>query len=103
MLRPIEDHPAAGRFRHQPIQTGPRAPWASSGFLWSLPLLVCLGCASADDGSGGGVGSPCDVDENCESGLVCDIHDGRGSCQEPHEHDDSETGDGGEDGHDHEH
>ena len=56
-------------------------------FVRAFPFFLALlapACGS-DDGGGGDVGAPCDVDEDCAEGLSCDIHDGRGSCQKPHE------------------
>jgi hypothetical protein len=47
----------------------------------SLLLLVLVGC-----GNNSSVGSPCDKDDQCSDGLVCDFHDGKGTCQEPHGH-----------------
>jgi hypothetical protein len=54
-----------------------------------------LGCGSGGGSKGGGagagneggdIGSPCELEEHCAAGLTCDIHGGRGSCQEPHDH-----------------
>jgi hypothetical protein len=71
--------------------------WLVRGTLGSLALVACLACGASDEG--GDVGSPCEEDEDCQPGLLCDVHDGRGSCQEPHHHhDESESGD-----HDHGH
>lgn len=60
---------------------------------YKLLVLVCLGLASCVSCGGGGdeegtVGSPCNVDEDCRDGLECDFHGERGSCQEPHDHED---------------
>lgn len=52
-------------------------------FLFLLFVSLLGGCS----GEGlGGQGDPCEVDEDCESGLVCDMHSGQGSCQEAHDH-----------------
>lgn len=50
-----------------------------SQFSWLL--VLAFGC-----GDNNSVGSPCDKDEQCGEGLVCDVHDGKGTCQEPHDH-----------------
>lgn len=44
--------------------------------------LYLVGCS----GEGGSVGSPCEFAEECDSGLICDMHGGAGTCQKPHEH-----------------
>lgn len=55
-------------------------------FVRALPLLLALlGSACGSDDGGGELGAPCDVDDDCGEGLSCDVHDGRGSCQKPHE------------------
>jgi len=58
-----------------------------------LGLAVALGlgisaCNNSD------VGKACDADADCGEGLECDVHDGKGTCQEPHGH---EAGEAGED------
>ena len=47
--------------------------------LRSFASLVLLASAC--------IGKPCDKDEQCSDDLVCDFHDGKGTCQEPHGHD----------------
>ncbi|MBZ5708355.1 hypothetical protein [Nannocystis pusilla] len=55
----------------------------------SLPVLLstaflvafAAGCHGHDD-----IGKPCDNAEQCAEGQVCDFHDGKGTCQEPHGH-----------------
>lgn len=44
-------------------------------------LLLVVGCAE------GVLGAPCDVDNDCDDGLTCDLHDAGGSCQAAHVHD----------------
>jgi hypothetical protein len=34
-----------------------------------------------------GLGSPCETIEDCGGDLICDIHDGQGTCQQEHGHD----------------
>jgi len=50
----------------------------------TLVVLALPACGSED--SGGEVGAPCVDNDECVDGLECDIHDGRGSCQKPHDH-----------------
>jgi hypothetical protein len=51
----------------------------------SLLLGSLVGLTLACDG--GVIGSPCATIEDCNGGLICDIHDGQGTCQHEHEHD----------------
>jgi hypothetical protein len=58
--------------------------------LRSLPALfaslfllgVAAGCTSNSN-----IGNPCDKDDQCGGDLICDFHEGKGTCQEPHGHD----------------
>lgn len=50
--------------------------------LFGLLLGVLLAACDST-----GVGSPCDKDADCDDGLICDVHDDAGTCQEPHGHD----------------
>ncbi len=34
----------------------------------------------------GEVGDACMADSDCAEGLTCDLHEGAGTCQEPHDH-----------------
>lgn len=47
----------------------------------SVLLLLAAGCHSHDN-----VGKPCDKADQCDEGMICDFHDGKGTCQEPHGH-----------------
>lgn len=60
--------------------------------MLALPVVLgLLGSFAACNGDDGGdVGAPCNVASDCASGLVCDVHDGQGSCQEPHGHESGE-------------
>lgn len=49
----------------------------STAFL----LAFAAGCQSSSD-----IGKPCDKAEQCAEGQICDFHDGKGTCQEPHGH-----------------
>jgi hypothetical protein len=51
---------------------------------FSLLLALLTPACGSDDGAGD-VGAPCNSDEDCTDGLTCDVHDGRGSCQTPHD------------------
>ncbi|MBK8262905.1 MAG: hypothetical protein IPK80_16405 [Nannocystis sp.] len=46
-------------------------------------LLLALVAACEGDPD---LGKPCDKDEDCEGELICDVHDGQGTCQEEHGH-----------------
>lgn len=72
-----------------------------------LVLVILLPLACGDISSD--IGKPCDRHSDCASGLECDVHDGQGTCQKPHD----DTGDEeyltstghehGSEGHDSEH
>ncbi len=47
-------------------------------------LLAVLG--ACDAGSSGAVGAPCNTAEDCDGELICDEHNGQGSCQDAHGH-----------------
>jgi hypothetical protein len=53
----------------------------STAFAAVFLLAFAAGCHSHDD-----VGKPCDNAEQCAEGQICDFHDGKGTCQEPHGH-----------------
>ena len=46
-----------------------------------LVLGLCLSACSDS-----GVGKACDKPADCGEHLICDVHDGKGTCQEPHDH-----------------
>lgn len=52
----------------------------AGAIAWMASLAVA--CSSGP----GAVGAPCEIDEDCEGELVCDEHDGQGSCQVAHDH-----------------
>lgn len=54
--------------------------------------FVALAMSFACDGAAG-IGSPCATKEDCGDELICDIHDGQGTCQQDHGHED-DTGEG---------
>lgn len=54
--------------------------------------LVALAMSLACDDAAG-IGSPCATKADCDDDLICDIHDGQGTCQQDHGHED-DTGEG---------
>jgi len=51
-------------------------------YLGLVAGLVISACSSSN------VGKACDKNSECGGdGLICDVHDGKGTCQEPHGHD----------------
>lgn len=46
-----------------------------------LPFVLLLACGDGTD-----IGAPCDKDDQCVGDLICDVHDGKGTCQTPHDH-----------------
>jgi hypothetical protein len=48
--------------------------------LLAVLLGFCLSACSDPD-----VGKACEKKEDCGEHLICDVHDGKGTCQEPHE------------------
>lgn len=53
-------------------------------------FAICLGfCLSACTDPD--VGKACLKNDDCGGGdLICDVHDGKGTCQEPHDHEGGE-------------
>ncbi|WP_143140554.1 hypothetical protein [Nannocystis exedens] len=58
---------------------------AARSFPALLPALLLSALAAGCTGQSN-VGNPCDKAEQCGEGLICDFHDGKGTCQEPHDH-----------------
>lgn len=54
-------------------------------------LVLGSSAATACDEQGGTIGSPCEQASDCNGDLICDVHDGQGSCQEPHGHSGSDS------------
>lgn len=44
--------------------------------------LVAVACDDEDDE----IGTPCESETDCSEALICDIHDGQGTCQRDHGH-----------------
>jgi hypothetical protein len=54
-----------------------------------LTLVLGLGLGTLAGGCGDDddeIGTPCESDEDCSGDLLCDVHEGQGTCQEPHDH-----------------
>jgi hypothetical protein len=64
------------------LQHMSRVTIASTSFL----LAACFGYVVACTNSNSS-GAPCESDADCGEGLICDVHDGLGTCQEDHSHD----------------
>ncbi len=73
--------------------------WVSVIAAAAIASGIAGACTSE---TGGGVGAPCEVVDDCEDGLICDEHQGQGSCQEDHGHGDDDDSSGGTDDHGHE-
>lgn len=58
-----------------------RPPGMQSRWISLLLLALAAACEGDPD-----LGKPCDKDEDCEGELICDVHDGQGTCQEEHGH-----------------
>lgn len=52
----------------------------SLSFLLASTLGYVVACTDAS------VGVPCSTNADCESGMICDTHDGQGTCQNDHGH-----------------
>lgn len=46
-----------------------------------LLALIPLACEDEDE-----VGTPCESEADCSEALICDVHDGKGTCQVDHGH-----------------
>lgn len=49
---------------------------ARMSFLLLVSIAACKSPVGVDD--------PCETTEDCDEGLECDLHEGEGTCQEPH-------------------
>lgn len=56
-------------------------------FALGIGLGLGLGLAACVD-EGPEIGAPCMSIEDCDEDLICDIHDGQGTCQVDHGHGD---------------
>jgi hypothetical protein len=63
-------------------------PHTSTSLLAASLLGSLLGLTYACDDAA--LGSPCATIEDCGDGMICDIHDGQGTCQHDHGHDTDE-------------
>lgn len=55
----------------------------------ALASAALLGVVAGCDAEASDVGKPCEQKSDCAGYLICDIHEGRGSCQSEHQHDES--------------
>jgi hypothetical protein len=63
-----------------------RSPrWLSIAAATLLGLSASWACDLA-----GGIGAPCESNDDCDDDLTCDEHDGKASCQIEHGHGDDE-------------
>jgi hypothetical protein len=53
---------------------------------WILVLAFALGGALACDDDDDEIGKPCETHDDCSAPLICDVHDGQGTCQHEHGH-----------------
>jgi hypothetical protein len=53
--------------------------------LLMLSFVLCSIIVACDD-QGDEIGTPCESEEDCSDALVCDLHDGQGTCQHEHGH-----------------
>lgn len=49
----------------------------------SMVLMVSLVACDSEDAA---IGTPCETTDDCPGNLICDIHEGQGSCQIDHSH-----------------
>jgi hypothetical protein len=52
--------------------------------LLALALALGLALVACDDDDE--IGTPCESEADCSEALVCDIHEGQGTCQHEHGH-----------------
>lgn len=57
----------------------------------SLSFLLAAGLGWVTACTESSLGTPCETDADCEDGMICDVHDGQGTCQEHHDHDEGDT------------
>lgn len=51
--------------------------------LLALALVTAMLFACDDDDE---IGTPCESEADCSEALICDVHDGQGTCQHDHGH-----------------
>lgn len=51
----------------------------------ALTFAATVGIVACDD-EDAEIGTPCETEEDCSEALICDIHDGQGTCQHDHGH-----------------
>ena len=66
-----------------------RARWTALPPALVLALVLGLGLPlflSACDDEDDEIGTPCETEEDCSEALICDVHEGQGTCQADHGH-----------------
>jgi hypothetical protein len=56
-----------------------------------LLATLCLGLSLSAACTSSDIGKACDKQADCGGELICDVHDGKGTCQEAHGHEAGET------------
>jgi len=56
---------------------------ATRATISTLSFALALAVGACTEPS---VGAPCEVDADCDAGMICDIHDNQGTCQDDHGH-----------------
>ena len=86
----LRSGPPRARLRHPVAATGQARPDDAAAMsrlrLTASLVAFVLGCTVGNSK----IGTPCDGASDCGEGLICDDHDGKGTCQEPHDHEDTE-------------
>lgn len=54
--------------------------------LCSSFALAVVALGGACEGEDDELGTPCETDDECSGELICDVHDGKGTCQHDHGH-----------------
>lgn len=54
--------------------------------LLTLSLALCSSSFLACDEDDDEIGTPCEAEADCSEALVCDFHEGLGTCQHEHAH-----------------
>ena len=53
--------------------------------IYAVLMAALLMPACSGEAGEGDIGAPCSANEDCADNLECDVHDGQGSCQKPHD------------------
>ncbi len=55
----------------------------------AVGLAIALPACDEEDSA---IGAPCYTESDCPESLICDFHQGKGSCQQGHLHGDTDGG-----------